>query len=98
MNHNELSGWSHPREQLFKVVELRSQLDHPQVSKRFEVMNRLLSDRFAPIQIESAGETKLQQLLWTFMLGSMVSAYLGILNKTDIGTLPLVDKLKQRLR
>jgi glucose/mannose-6-phosphate isomerase len=97
MNHNEFSGWAHPRDHGFKVIELTSNLDNEQVGKRFASTNSLLSSRFAPIIIQAAGKTKCEQMVWTFMLGSYVSAYLGILNKVDIGTLPLVDKLKQRL-
>jgi glucose/mannose-6-phosphate isomerase len=97
MNHNEFSGWSFPREHGMKVVELRSSLDHPRVMKRFEVMNRLLSNRWAPIEVEAAGETKLQQMLWTMVLGEFVALYLGVLNQVDVASLPLVDKLKREL-
>jgi glucose/mannose-6-phosphate isomerase len=97
MNHNEFSGWAHPRDHGFKVIELTSNLDNGQVGKRFVATNSLLSSRFAPISIEAVGKTKCEQMVWTFMLGSYVSAYLAILNQVDIGTLPLVDKLKQRL-
>jgi glucose/mannose-6-phosphate isomerase len=97
MNHNEFSGWGHPRRPGLKVVELTSSLDHSQVQKRFEAMNSLLSSRFAPIEVRVQGETKLRQMLWAYMLGSMTSAYLGMLNQVEIGTLPLVGKLKERL-
>jgi glucose/mannose-6-phosphate isomerase len=97
MNHNELSGWTKPQDHGMKVIELLSDLDNPQVIKRFEVMNSLLSNRFAPITIDVKGDTRSEQMVWAFMLGSYASAYLGILNQTDIGALPLVSKLKQRL-
>lgn len=97
MNHNELSGWAHPAAHACKIIELMSELDHPQVNKRFEVMNRLLSDRWAPIKVDVAGATRAQQMVWTFMLGSFTSAYLALLNQTDIGALPLVPKLKEQL-
>jgi glucose/mannose-6-phosphate isomerase len=97
MNHNELNGWTHPQNHGFKVVELMSSLDNEQVAKRFAAMNKLLSDRFAPITVVAQGESRVEQMVWAFMLGSYVSAYLGILNQVDIGTLPLVVKLKAAL-
>jgi glucose/mannose-6-phosphate isomerase len=97
MNHNELSGWGYPNEHRCKVIELQSELDHPQVNKRFEVMNRLLSDRWAPVEVQAAGKTQVEQMVRMFMLGSLVSAYLAILNQVEISTLPLVDKLKSQL-
>jgi glucose/mannose-6-phosphate isomerase len=97
MNHNEFSGWANPKDHGMKVIELTSDLDNPQVAKRFAATNSLLSSRFAPITIDVEGTTKCEQMVWAFMLGSYVSAYLGILNQVDIGTLPAVDKLKQRL-
>lgn len=97
MNHNELSGWGHPQDHGCRVVELRSRLDHPQVQKRFEVMNRLMSRRWTPIEVTVPGESQVEQMVWAFMLGSFVSGYLGILNQTEISTLPLVDRLKSQL-
>ena len=58
-NHNEFIGWSsHPVEKPFAVVEIRSNLEHPRVQKRFVVTERLLSGkRPAPIVVEPHGDT-----------------------------------------
>lgn len=97
MNHNELSGWGFPAEHACKIIELQSNLDHAQVQKRFSVMNQILSDRWAPIEVRVPGENQVQQMVWSFVLGSYVSAYLALLNQVEISTLPLVDKLKSQL-
>ena len=97
LNHNEFMGWAHPKRVTHKVIELRSGLDHPQIKKRFEITNRLLSDRFAPIQVQAAGETRLQQLLWTLVLGDYVTVYVAILNHTDPTPVGLVERLKDEL-
>lgn len=97
MNHNELSGWGHPRDHGLRVVELLSDLDHEQVRKRFEIMNRLMSERWAPVKVQAQGQTLAEQTAWLFMLASYSSAYLAILNQVEISTLPLVDKLKAQL-
>lgn len=98
LNHNEFIGWQHPKTSAFKVVQLHSSLDHPQIKKRFEVSNRLLSGKMPePIIIEAAGDTKLQQMLWTLLLGDTVTVYLGFLNGIDPVPVPLIEKLKKEL-
>ncbi len=97
LSHNEFIGWAHPEEHGLKVIELRSELDHPQIVRRFDVTNKLLSNRFAPIQVQAKGETKLQQILWTLILGDFVSVYVAFLNGIDPTPVPLVEKMKQEL-
>ena len=98
-NHNEFIGWSsHPIEKPFAVVEIRSNLEHERVQKRFEVSERLLSGmRPAPIVVEPQGETLLQQLAWSFALGDFVSIYLAVLNGVNPTPVELVEKLKKEL-
>lgn len=98
-NHNEFIGWSsHPIEKPFGVVEIRSSLEHPRIQKRFVISERLLSGkRPAPIVVEPAGESTLQQLAWSFALGDFVSIYLAILNNVNPTPVGLVEKLKQDL-
>ncbi|MBW4061221.1 bifunctional phosphoglucose/phosphomannose isomerase [Candidatus Saccharibacteria bacterium] len=97
LDHNEFNGWSHPVPNNFRVVELRSDLDHPQIQKRFDVTNKLLADRFAPIEVVADGETKLQQMLYTLLLGDYVSAYLAFLNEIDPTPVDLIEELKREL-
>jgi glucose/mannose-6-phosphate isomerase len=98
-NHNEFMGWSsHPIDKPFAVVEIRSQLEHPRVQKRFEVSERLLSGkRPAPIVVRPEGETVLQQLAWSFAMGDFVSIYLALLNGVNPTPVDLVEKLKVEL-
>lgn len=98
-NHNEFIGWtSHPVEKPFAVVEIRSNLEHERVQKRFEVSERLLSGmRPAPIVVEPRGETALQQLAWSFAMGDFVSIYLAVLNGVNPTPVELVEKLKKEL-
>lgn len=98
-NHNEFLGWSsHPLEKPYAVIDLRSNLEHPQVLKRFEVSERLLSGkRPAPIVVEAQGEDILRQLLWTVALGDFVSLYLSLLNGLNPTPVELIEKLKKEL-
>ncbi len=97
-NHNEFTGWYFPKDSLLRVVQLQSSLDHPRVQKRFEVSNRLMSGIMpAPIIVEAQGESKLQQMLWTIMLGDFTSTYLAFLNQIDPTPVDLVEKFKKEL-
>jgi glucose/mannose-6-phosphate isomerase len=98
-NHNEFIGWSsHPIEKPFAVVEIRSNLEHERVQKRFEVTERLLSgNRPHPLVIEPKGETLPAQLLWTVGFADLVSVYLSLLNGLNPTPVDLVEKFKAEL-
>lgn len=98
-NHNEFIGWtSHPVDKPFAVVEIRSNLEHERVLKRFMVSERLLSGkRPHPQVIEPQGETLIAQLLWTVGYADCVSIYLALLNGLDPTPVELVEKMKTAL-
>ena len=98
-NHNEFLGWtSHPIEKPFAVVDLISSFDNPQIKKRFEISDKLLSGkRPKAIQIHAEGSTILQQMLWAVTLGDMVSIYTAILNGVNPTPVDLIEKLKKDL-
>ncbi len=62
-NHNEFMGWSsHPTQKPYTVIDLRSNFEHPQIQKRFEVSDRLLSGkRPHALVVEAKGDTLLKQ-------------------------------------
>lgn len=97
-DHNEFQGWLNPKHSGLQVIELTASLDNERIKKRFQVSNRLLSGIMpAPIIVEAHGETKLQQMLWTLLLGDFVSVYLAFLNQVDPIPVELVEKLKSEL-
>ncbi len=98
-NHNEFIGWSsHPVQKPYVVVEIRSNLEHQRVQKRFVVTERLLSGlRPAPLVVEPAGDTLIRQLLWSSNFGDMVSIYTALLNGLNPTPVELVEKLKKEL-
>lgn len=98
-NHNEFLGWSsHPVEKPYGVIDLRSSFEHPQVLKRFELSERLLSGmRPAPVVVEAEGDDLLRHLLWTVALGDFVSLYLSLLNGLNPTPVELIEKLKKEL-
>ncbi len=97
-NHNEFTGWYHPKDSQLRVIQLHSSLDNDRIAKRYEVSNRLLSGVMpAPIVVEAQGETRLQQMLWSILLGDFTATYLAFLNQIDPTPVPLIEKLKVEL-
>lgn len=98
-NHNELPGWtSHPIDKPYKIVELRSSLEHVRTQKRFEVTERLLSGkRPHPEVIKPQGDTLLQQMMWSIQMGDFVSIYLALLNGLNPSPVDLIEKFKTEL-
>lgn len=98
-NHNEFIGWSsHPTHKPYAVIDLLSKFDHPRIAKRFELSARLLSGkRPEPHVVTAQGQTPLEQLLWTVLMGDFTSLYLGLLNGLNPAPVELVEKFKKAL-
>lgn len=95
-NHNEFLGWtSHPIDKPYAIVDLRSNLEHQRIIKRFEVTERLLSGKRPRTHIVNVeGKTKLEQLLWAIVFGDFVSLYLALLNGINPTPVNLIEKFK----
>ncbi len=98
-NHNEFLGWTkQPVDKPYAVIDIRSNLEHERTLKRFEVTERLLSGvRPSPHVIVPQGETLLQQILWTIVLGDFVSLYVALLNGLNPTPVDLIEKFKLAL-
>ncbi|HEX8227310.1 MAG TPA: bifunctional phosphoglucose/phosphomannose isomerase [Candidatus Saccharimonadales bacterium] len=98
-NHNEFIGWAgHPTEKPYAVIEIRSNLEHERVQKRFVASERLLSGlRPAPNVVVPKGDSLILQIVWTSNYADFVSLYLALLNGIDPSPVALVEKLKEDL-
>lgn len=98
-NHNEFIGWSkQPTDKPYAVIDLRSNLEHPRVQKRFEVSARLLSGmRPEPHVVQAEGDTPLKQLLWIVNFGDFVTIYVALLNGLNPAPVDLVEKFKKEM-
>lgn len=99
-NHNEFIGWtSHPVEKPFAVFDLWSDLEHPQVQKRFKLSDKLLSGKRPKANvIQIQGDTLVKQMLWGCILADFVSIYVAILNGVNPTKVDLIEKLKRDLK
>lgn len=98
-NHNEMMGWtSHPVEKPFAIYNVISKFEHPQIIKRFEITERLLSGKRPQAHdIKLQGESVLAELLWGCLLADFANIYLAALNGISPTNVDLVEKLKKEL-
>lgn len=101
LGHNELVGWGQHGDvtrQVFQMVFLRHEDEHPQHARRFQALQLLLEEVVADIHtVDAAGEGALAQLLDLVLYGDMVSLELAAQEGLDPGPTPALDELKRTL-
>jgi glucose/mannose-6-phosphate isomerase len=99
--HNELAGWGQHGDatrQLITLVNLRHDAEHPQVSRRFELVADVLREVVAEVlEVRAAGEGDLAQLLDLALIGDFVSLHLAGQEGIDPGPIPVLVDLKKDL-
>ena len=99
--HNELSGWGQHGDvtrQVFTLVHLRHDHEHPQVSRRFELTTDALREVVSGVEeVRAGGEGELAQLLDLILFGDFVSLHLALQEGLDPGPVPVQEDLKAAL-
>jgi glucose/mannose-6-phosphate isomerase len=96
--HNEVAGWGQHGDvtrQVLTLVELRHDEEHPQVERRFELVNDLVAEVVAGVhRVEAAGDGALAQLLDLMFYGDVVSLHLAFQAGVDPGPIPALEYIK----
>ena len=99
--HNEVCGWGQHGDvtrQILTLVQLRHDGEHPQVSRRFQLVEELMLEVVAGIvSVRAEGDGDLAQLLDLILLGDFVSLWLAAQEGIDPGPVPVLVDLKVRL-
>jgi glucose/mannose-6-phosphate isomerase len=99
--HNEIAGWGQHGDvtrQIITLINLRHDAEHPQVSRRFELVADVLREVVVDIlEVRAAGEGDLAQLFDLALIGDFVSLHLAAREEIDPGPIPVLDDLKGRL-
>lgn len=99
--HNELVGWGQHGDltrQVFQLVFLRHDEEHPQQTRRFEALDRILDEVVGGVHsVQAEGEGALAQLLDLVLVGDLVSLELAAQEGLDPGPVPVIDDLKRLL-
>jgi glucose/mannose-6-phosphate isomerase len=100
--HNEVVGWGQHGDvtrQLVTVVNLRHEAEHPQTTRRFEVVADIIREVVAGIEeVWAEGEGTLAQLLDLIIFGDFVSLELAFQEGIDPGPTPVLTDIKTKLR
>lgn len=99
--HNEIVGWGQHGDvtrQLFTLVELRHDEEHPQELRRFELVRDLMAEVVHDVvEVRAEGEGPLAQLLDLTLMGDFVSLHMATQTGIDPGPIPVLDDLKRAL-
>jgi len=101
LGHSELVGWGQHGDvtrQVFQMVFLRHEEEHPQHARRFTALQLLLEEVVADLHtVEAEGEGALAQLLDLVLVGDLVSLELAAQEGLDPGPTPALDELERTL-
>lgn len=100
--HNEVAGWGQHGDatrQIMTLVMLRHDAEHPQMARRFALVDDALREVMADvIEVRASGDGDLAQLFDLILFGDMVSLYLAEQAGIDPGPTPTIDDIKVGLR
>ncbi len=98
-DHNELCGWAGSSDAASLAAVLLEDCDqHPRERRRFELTAEAIAAGGAEaIAIETAGETRVERLLWATMLGDLVSIELAEARGVDPMPVEAIEEFKAAL-
>ena len=99
--HNEVCGWGQHGDvtrQVLTLIQLRHDGEHPQVSRRFELVADLTREVVsAIIEVRAQGDGDLAQLFDLILIGDFVSLWLAVAEGIDPGPVPALVDLKRHI-
>jgi glucose/mannose-6-phosphate isomerase len=98
-DHNELLGWSGAAgDERPAAIFLEDRDQHPRVARRFELTTATVAPNAAAVvRVETAGETRLERLLWAVMLGDLVSLEVARQRGVDPDTVDAIERFKEEM-
>ena len=98
MDHNEIVGWEGGGDGAYTAIFLEDEDQHPRELQRIELTSELVGDRAKEVvRVATEGETRTERLLWTVMLGDLLSLELAARRGADPTPVAVIESLKDRL-
>jgi glucose/mannose-6-phosphate isomerase len=99
MDHNELVGWDETGgSDRFSAIFLDDPDQHPRARQRIELTSSLIEPAAAGLlHVQAEGETRTARMLWSVMLGDLVSLVLAARRGVDPSPVAVIEKLKEEL-
>lgn len=102
LTHNEICGWGQHGDvtrQVFTLLLLRHDYEHPQTSRRLDLVAEICDEVVADVvQVHAQGASMLAQLFDLILVGDLVSLELAVQSGVDPGPVPILDDIKAALR
>lgn len=99
--HNELAGWGQDGDvtrQVFHLVLLRHDFEHPQVMRRFDLVDEYLDEVVGAVHtVRAEGDGMLAQLFDLALFGDFASLHAAVEQHVDPGPVPVLEDVKRRL-
>jgi glucose/mannose-6-phosphate isomerase len=97
-DHNEIEGWAGGATDSLCAVLLEDRDQHPRVRQRIDLTASMIEASGAPVaRIETEGDSRTERLLWTVMLGDLVSLHLAAARGVDPSPTQALDEMKASL-
>jgi glucose/mannose-6-phosphate isomerase len=98
-DHNELCGWSGAvGDERAAAIFLEDRDQHPRVARRFQLTAKSVESGAAAVaRVETAGETRLERMLWAVMLGDLVSLELARQRGVDPLPVEAIERFKEEM-
>ena len=97
-DHNEIVGWPPTRGERLSAVFLEDSDQHPRIRRRIELTAELVAGTGASVvRVESRGRSRTERLLWTVMLGDLVTVELADAHGVDPEPVAVLDRFKAEL-
>jgi len=97
-DHNEICGWTPDAAARLGAVFLEDADQHPRERHRIELTAELVEAAGAPaVRVESEGDSRAARVLWTTMLGDLVSVELAERAGVDPEPIEALDRFKAAL-
>lgn len=101
LTHDEIAGWGQDGDvtrQVFQAFLLRHDFEHPQVSRRLDIIEEILVEVVGAVHVVRAeGDCLLAQLFDLLLLGQFVSLHAAVEQSIDPGPVPIVHEIASRV-
>jgi glucose/mannose-6-phosphate isomerase len=98
-DHNELCGWAGAAgDERAAAIFLEDRDQHPRIARRFELTARSIEPGAAAVaRVETAGETRLERMLWAVMLGDLFTLELARQRGVDPLPVEAIERFKEEM-
>jgi glucose/mannose-6-phosphate isomerase len=95
-DHNEVCGWSGEDAARMAAVFLEDCDQHPRERRRFELTAGIVAESGAEVvRVETVGETRVERLLWSMLLGDLVSLEVARAIGVDPERIEALNRVKE---